>query len=157
MIFSIPPSHCLCDTFSYAFSANICLTLEAVIIAGSVKEDCSGIMPLLRVVAGKMLFRRGIGIFKSCLTVRLHVSTATPEEPSLRVNFPVDSLIDSESENELCDKTDSTLTERRIAFLMTDFTCKNKPKKTPHWTRRRTIFVLKLPLKQDECETQTDH
>lgn len=43
----------LCDTFSYAFSADICLTLEAVIIAGSVKVNSCSDMQLLSVVTGK--------------------------------------------------------------------------------------------------------
>lgn len=53
VIFSIASSLCLCDTFSYAFSADICLTLEAVIIAGSVKENSCSNMLLLSVVTEK--------------------------------------------------------------------------------------------------------
>lgn len=35
------------------FVHDICVTLEAVIIAGSVKENCCSNMPLLSVVTGK--------------------------------------------------------------------------------------------------------
>lgn len=101
VIFSISSSLCLCDTFSYAFSADICLALEAVIIAGSVKENSCSNMLLLSVVTGKMLFRYRIGIFKSCLTQQC-LSSGTVE-PSLQMNFSRNTLMDS-LENKLCDK-----------------------------------------------------
>lgn len=101
VIFSISSSLCLRDTFSYAFSANICLTLEAVIIAGSVKENSCSNMLLLSVVTGKMLFRYRIGIFKSCLTQQC--SSSGTVEPSLQMNFSRNTLMDS-LENKLCDK-----------------------------------------------------
>lgn len=53
VMFSILSCLSFSDTFSYAFLADICVTLEAVSMAGSVKENCYNNMSLLTVVTGK--------------------------------------------------------------------------------------------------------
>lgn len=52
------------------FAADICLTLEAVIIAGSVKENrCSNMLLLSAVMGGKMIFRHRAGVFSRLVCV----------------------------------------------------------------------------------------
>lgn len=63
--------------------ADICVTLEAVIIAGSVKESgCDNILHL-RFVTKKMVFRCRVGISESCLTRHVSSSILWTAEPSL--------------------------------------------------------------------------
>lgn len=141
MKFSILSSLCLRDNFSFTFYADICVALEAVIIAWSVKENCCSNMLLLSVVTGKMLFRYRIGIFKPCLTQNCLSSTLITVKPSLQINFCSSTLIVS-LENKLCDM----LKYLWCFFLMICFT---DFKKTT-LLRCLTRFVLRLPLKQDE-------
>lgn len=85
------------------FSADICLTLEAVIIAGSVKENCCNNMPLLSVVTGKCFSDTELAFSKSCLTQQYLSSiliTAKPSFASGRLHKRFDRFVGKEVDSD---------------------------------------------------------
>lgn len=138
----------LCATFSYTFffpPADICLTLEAVILTGSVKENSFTNMLLLSVVTGKKRCLSGaeLAFSKSRLTQQRLSSTPRTAEPSLQMNFRRNTWSGLMRQDSLFVERTFLLT--RLAHIKTHLLC------CP------TLFVLKLPLEQDEHQTQTDH
>lgn len=73
------------------FAANICLTLEAVIIAGSVKANsCSNMLLLSVVMGGGLIFSSRTGVSSRlmcfCLTLKLQMNSGRKLE-SIHLNI----------------------------------------------------------------------